>query len=79
MKVLQRESYSEKHEHTGVWRQGYCYFRTDVVFPAKAGIYVTPTLRDRRSTSAYGQPLRWLKPIHGNSRAYDTGEATWIL
>ena len=41
--------------HPGVGRQGYCYFCRDVVFPAKAGIYVTPSLRDSRSTPAYGQ------------------------
>ena len=52
--------------HPGVWGQGYCYFRRDVgfpakagihvrrdfVFPAKAGIYVTLTLRDSRLNSS---------------------------
>ncbi len=84
MKVLQREYYNEKHEHTGVWRKGYCYFRTDVASgesrnlrnPNPQGPQANSSLR---ATPAYGQPLRWLKPIHADSRAYDTGEATWIL
>ena len=58
--------------HPGVWGQGYCYCCRDVVFPAKAGIHVTPTLRDSRLTPAHG-----LNSCT-NSRAYDTGEATWI-
>ena len=38
--------------HPGVWRQGYCYFRGDVVFPARAGIHVTSTLRHSRLNSS---------------------------
>ena len=41
--------------HPGVWGQGYCCFYVDAVFLAKDGIHVSPTLRDRRLTPAYGQ------------------------
>ncbi len=38
--------------HPGVWGNGYRCFFPDAVFPAKAGIYATPTLRDSRFNSS---------------------------
>ena len=54
-----------------VWGHGYSYSGTllrNVVFPAKAGIYVTPTLRDYDLKRAFTPTCEHI----------DTGEATWI-
>ena len=64
----------------------------NIVFPANAGIYATPSLRDSRFNSGLRQLLKQLKPVHAtrptisrrpvrlyaNSPAYRHQEATSI-